>query len=331
MNSGDLESKLQEFRVWSMTDGGFSRQSVPKQIRTIRRFGKATDMLNVNREEIIKMILRQSEKGIKPQTLNHVIYDLEAWSRFLGSNVRFPRFKESRAADPWVPKDEEVERIRRAARNNPDRSIAMRNGILMDVLFFGGVRIGELIQINLEDVEEDGIKIRSEKGEAPRKIGLPEKLLDEIREYINYYRSRTDRNALFTTKRGRVNYQYARNICHVEGTRAGVPKFHAHAARHWCATSLLRGQDSIDIRKVQIHLGHSSLSSTQRYTHLTQQEVADEVRSKMAKFFREGKNMMISANLNESELELDGATEISPQTHESITTVLNMEGGSCHA
>ena len=70
--------------------------------------------------------------------------------------------------------------------------------------------------------------------------------------------------------------------------KTGVPRFHAHAARHWCATALLR-RDShgarLDIREIQIHPGHASLSSTQVYTHLTGREVSKHSSEKMGRVF----------------------------------------------
>ena len=67
----------------------------------------------------------------------------------------------------------------------------------------------------------------------------------------------------------------------------GIPKFHAHAARHWCATILLK-RDSQgkrpDIREVQIHLGHRSLSSTQWYTHVKKRDVTDHSSEHMEPF-----------------------------------------------
>ena len=61
-------------------------------------------------------------------------------------------------------------------------------------------------------------------------------------------------------------------------------KFHWHAARHWCVTALLKGYQGtkpIDVRMVQINLGHRSLRTTQRYTHVSQYEVAEMVRSRL--------------------------------------------------
>ncbi len=93
----------------------------------------------------------------------------------------------------------------------------------------------------------------------------------------------------------------------------GVKKFHWHAARHWCATALLkgyRGTKPIDIRMVQIHLGHRSLRTTQRYTHVTQQEVAEVVRSRLGEIFQGSGQMTEVVWMHESGLKLHGAARI---------------------
>ena len=106
-------------------------------------------------------------------------------------------------------------------------------------------------------------------------------MLGEIKEYIDRYRANSDPKALFTTNKGRITYHYARKKLKEIGARAGVPKFHPHAARHKCATMLIsgyRGSPPLDIRMVQIHLGHVSLSTTQQYTHIRSETVANVVR-----------------------------------------------------
>ena len=289
-----------EYRQWARTYGGYHATStIPKQIRTIRRLGEICDMMKPkeNLETILDGLVRDSDRGVKPQTLNHVIYDIEAWARFLGQPMVIPRFKQSRSAEPWIPTDDEVHRIREAASKHGDRAVTSRNRCIIDVLFAGGLRIGELIKLNLSDLDGKLLRVPSEKGEPERMIGLPESLSTRLHEYIEKYRSPTDREALFTTTVGRLNYNYARKMVKSIATMAGVPKFHAHAARHWCATTLLkrdsRGQ-RLDIREVQIHLGHKSLSSTQVYTHLKEREVAEHSSEHMESFFRSGVKIMDS-------------------------------------
>ena len=298
----ELEAKLLEYRQWARTYGGYHATStIPKQIRTIRRFGEICDMLNPKAgvNEVLDELVKESDRGIKPQTLNHVIYDLEAWARFLGQPINIPRFKASRSQEPWIPTDEDVVKIRKAAASFGDRANASRNSCMVDLLFAGGMRIGELIRINLEHVDGNLLTIMSEKGEAPRIIGLPQSLAERLHEYIDKYRSKTDPVALFTTGKGRMNYGWARNIIKLIAKRAGIPKFHAHAARHWCATALLRdGKDGrhLDIREVQIHLGHASLASTQVYTHIKSRDVAERASEHMGEFFRMNEISVNDAN-----------------------------------
>lgn len=59
------------------------------------------------------------------------------------------------------------------------------------------------------------------------------------------------------------------------GKKAGVEELHPHALTHFCATRLLKA--GIDLRKIQIHLGHSDISSTTLYTHLMTSEVQKEI------------------------------------------------------
>ena len=315
-----LEAKMLEYRQWARTYGGYhSVSTIPKQVRTIRRFGEICDMLSPkeNMEFILDELVRDSERGVKPQTLNHVIYDIEAWARFLGVPIILPKFKESLPPEPWIPIDEDVMKIRKYAASEPNRAQASRDSCLIDLLFAGGMRIGELIQINKEDLDGNILTIRSEKGEAPRVIGLPDSLVDRLSVYVERYRIASDDHAMFTTLKGRLNYNWARNLIKRIAIKAGVPKFHAHAARHWCATTLLRRDPSgkrLDIREVQIHLGHSSLSSTQRYTHIRGQEVAEHVKERMGEFFRMKGEMVESikrgSNPHGTEPELSGSAGI---------------------
>ena len=135
----------------------------------------------------------------------------------------------------------------------------------------------------------------------------------EIQGLIEYYRYNSDTAALFTTRRRRMSYHYVRNILRQIGARAGVPRFHAHAARHWCAIALLRGifgHKPLDICMVQIHLGHKSLKTTQRYTHVSQLEVADQVQKWLGKFFRGDEKMNEVLERNESGPGYSGAARI---------------------
>ena len=86
-----------------------------------------------------------------------------------------------------------------------------------------------------------------------------------------------------------ITYAGLRKLSKVMGLSAGVTQFHWHAARHWGATAYLYGRlgvPPLGIRSVQKLLGHVSLKTTQRYTHVTDRDVAKEVISAQRKLFR---------------------------------------------
>lgn len=145
--------------------------------------------------------------------------------------------------------------------------------------------------MNLGDLEWNLLAVKGEKGEVTRILGLPEFLVRQLDYYRRLFRYSSDAYALFTTRISRIDYNYARNLVKKIALDAGVPKFHAHVARHWYATTLLKRSKigrQLDIREIQIHLGHASLASTEVYTHLQGNEVAKHASERMTDFFRGG-------------------------------------------
>lgn len=104
--------------------------------------------------------------------MNNQRKDLDAFFRFLGVKIELPVYPEPPLPDPRIPTDEEALALLKAASSARDRGTAARNKIIMELLMFGGIRRGELIQINLDDIKENGIRIRLEKREVERLIGL---------------------------------------------------------------------------------------------------------------------------------------------------------------
>ena len=84
------------------------------------------------------------------------------------------------------------------------KEIWFRNRVIIEVLAYTGIRIGELEKINIEDVKDGYLYIRSEKMERDRLVPLPQGLQEDIKEYVEKYRMRSDPRALFTSEKGRM-------------------------------------------------------------------------------------------------------------------------------
>ena len=139
----------------------------------------------------------------------------------------------------------------------------------------GGMRVSELLRMNLDERRDRGYFIRSSKKEKDRFVGLSPSTLEMLDRYVAEFRQKTDPKALWTGDYGRLKSAVIRKLVKEAGIAAGIPQLHPHALRHYCATTLLKS--GLDMRKIQIHLGHRSIESTQRYTHLLSSDVQVEV------------------------------------------------------
>ena len=281
MNEEKLLLDLVKMENWGISYGAYSRSTLTRATRRLKQLNKVIDLYDLSEIKLQEYVRDRLKKGATESALNHEFKDLRVWVKYKNLDIKLPKLKEARTKEAWIPTDEEMERIIKTVESGIDPSARRRSSCIIKILFFGGIRIGELIRLDVGDVLENGIYVISEKGEPPRIVGLPDDVLGEIKEYIDRYRANSDPKALFTTNKGRITYHYARKKIKEIGARAGVPKFHPHAARHKCATMLIsgyRGSPPLDIRMVQIHLGHVSLSTTQQYTHIRSETVANVVR-----------------------------------------------------
>ncbi|MBM2617615.1 tyrosine recombinase XerC [Actinoplanes sp. LDG1-06] len=149
----------------------------------------------------------------------------------------------------------------------------LRDRAVLEMLYATGVRVSELCGLNQADLDEARRVVRVfGKGAKERAVpyGLPaQKALDDYRRLARpQLTTATSGDALFLgIKGGRLQQTVVRRIVDAAARAAGLPHTSPHDLRHSAATHLLDG--GADLRAVQDLLGHSSLSSTQIYTHVS--------------------------------------------------------------
>jgi len=302
------EKTLFEFRKWAVAYGGYSEVTAKKDVRNVRRISKDIDVMNISEKMLYDFVDIELKRGKGPGAINSEMRFMIAWKKFRGIDMKVPRLRKPPSPDPWFPTDDEVRTILKSIERTEDPSTLWRDKVLMELLFFTGARASEVLRIAMDDVRDEGVFIRSSKGEKPRFVPLPQDIMDHVRKYIENYRISTDQKSLLTTKDGRMTYNYLRARVSLIGDRAGVPRMHPHAARHWFATSLLKA--GTDIRVIQEVLGHADLSSTQVYTHLARTDIGRMVRPISSELFRkstEPGEVQIPVGTHG---ELDGTAEI---------------------
>ena len=157
-----------------------------------------------------------------------------------------------------------------------------RDANILELLYATGLRVTELVSLNVQDFNDQEAYIRCwGKGSKERIVYLYPNAVIQLKRYINKARpvqlgNKTKQTALFVNHRGeRLTRQWVWTILKSYGERANIgQRITPHTLRHSFATHLL--QNGASLRHVQELLGHSSISTTQVYTHLTNAHIHQE-------------------------------------------------------
>ena len=176
---------------------------------------------------------------------------------------------------------EEIEKLISATEENID--LAKRNRCMIEVLYGCGLRVSELTELQISNInfKENYLKIQG-KGDKVRFVPLADYTADFIKNYINNIRSKQKINPkhsdiLFLNSRGaQISRQMVFLIIKEIVRKAGIQKnISPHTFRHSFATHLL--QNGADLRFIQEMLGHSSITTTEIYTHLNTEELHETI------------------------------------------------------
>ncbi len=165
-------------------------------------------------------------------------------------------------------------------------SFMSRDRAILELLYSTGMRVAELVSRNVDhlDFETEMLTVRG-KGNKERMVPVGRPAREAVRKWLSSRQQLMqeragrglvlEKEALFLNSRGsRLTTRSVERIVRAYGERAGIPQtVTPHALRHSFATHLL--EMGADLRSVQELLGHASLSTTQRYTHLTLDHLAE--------------------------------------------------------
>jgi integrase/recombinase XerC len=178
-----------------------------------------------------------------------------------------------------LPKTLDVDQIKSLLEAGTNSTIEIRDLAMFELFYSSGIRLSELAQLNLTDIDltDKSLMVRSGKGGKSRMLPIGSKAVVAINTWLKHrIKSITStETALFISTRGTRLGQRSIELrlkqwCKKKGIAENI---HPHMLRHSFATHLL--ESSQDLRAVQELLGHSNISTTQIYTHLDFQHLAD--------------------------------------------------------
>jgi site-specific recombinase XerD len=211
--------------------------------------------------EYVAELGRARPRKLAPATIARKVAAIRSFLRFTLGPTRVPdgSFAPKRPRRlPETPKPEEIDAA--LAELDGDGALALRNRALVEVVYSAGLRASEAVGLDLVDVdfEREQLHVRG-KGGKERIVPLGEEAAHLLARYLHEARPglvRGAQNAVFVSARGRrLDTSTLRRIF-----------AHPHRLRHAFATHLLEG--GADMRTIQELLGHSSLSTTQIYSHV---------------------------------------------------------------
>ncbi len=188
-----------------------------------------------------------------------------------------------------------------------------KSKLMIGLIYACGLRVSELVNLKIHnlDFNEKVGYVRQSKNKKDRMFNIPNFLFDELKNQCKIQESK-GKEYLFTGFKGKLSTRNIQSIVQKATKRAGINKpAHVHTLRHSFATHLL--ESGVDIRKIQELLGHADLSTTQIYTHISNEELK-KVRSPIdvlnqPQEFGNSVNQITNSQTNMCKYLGDGASE----------------------
>ncbi|MEQ8907608.1 MAG: site-specific integrase [Vicingaceae bacterium] len=222
----------------------------------------------IGEEEIRAFILQLQHEGYSDSSVNQHINAIKFYYEVvMGMPNRFYSIERPKKKKklPVILSKSEVHQMMCVTTN-------LKHRCVLGLLYSSGLRRNELLHLKIEDVDSDRmmLHVRDAKGGKDRMTLLSEKLLKELRLYYKYFKPK---EFLIEGKYGGM-YTGASvlNIVKQAAKRAGIKKnVSPHTLRHSFATHLL--EDGVDLRYIQVLLGHNSSRTTEIYTHVANKQL----------------------------------------------------------
>jgi integrase/recombinase XerD len=262
---------------------GLARNSLSAYATDLRRFGehiaeKEIDLENVERIHIVRYFQTLRRAGISARSVARALAAIRGLFRFLVGERHLKNDPTENLENPklWttLPKSLQASEVE-ALLAAPDRTTAegLRDAAMLELLYATGLRVTELIHVKLDDLVMDAGFLRTVgKGSKERIVPFGDSARDAIVKYLERGRAdfakQTDPH-VFLSNRGRAMSRQSFWMKIVRYARqAGIrSRISPHVLRHSFATHLL--ENGADLRSVQLMLGHSDISTTQIYTHVS--------------------------------------------------------------
>lgn len=282
----DNNDYIADFMVYLELELNYSDHTIASYSNDLNRLS-----IYLGKKNILKLSVRDIEKYLKtlsdlsPASISHAISSLRTFYNYyikLGNisvnpmdSIRQPKL------GSHLPDYLTIEEVDKLLTIHVNDGFTARNKAILELMYATGLRISEVVSLEFKNIDiEDCIVRVMGKGSKERIVPINDAAIDALNAYIKEYRTEmligNVHNYIFVNNHGKMmTRQGVFKMIKAECQKKGLDKnISPHTLRHTFATHLL--ENGADLRIIQELLGHSDISTTQIYTHLTNKKLHDD-------------------------------------------------------
>lgn len=283
----DFNKRIDEFCDYLLIDKHYSKNTIESYKRDLLKYYnyfKVDYVQNINKDDVKKYLKYLNEENMNERSIARNISSLKSFYKYLiidkiindnpVESISLPKLGKKL---PNTLSEEDINKLLDIKLND---NYSYRNKAMLELMYATGLRVSELVNLKVYDVNLDEAIVKTMgKGSKERIIPIGDYALNSLKVYIDEYRSslfkREVNDYLFLNNHGKkMTRQGFFKIIKKLASEQGIKKdFSPHTLRHSFATHLL--SHGADLRIIQELLGHSDVSTTQIYTHVSNEELED--------------------------------------------------------
>lgn len=280
-----LKEIIEDFSRYLLIDKGYSNNTIESYNRDLAmflEFNGNVDIGSITNKKIKEYLIYLKEKKLNEKSISRNISCLKSFYKYLLLEKKIKNNPTDTIAIPklkkMLPSTLTVEEIFKLLDIKLIDNYSYRNKAMLELMYATGIRVSELINLKVYDISINEAIIRTVgKGNKERIIPIGDYALNSLKIYLNEYRSKLLKTEpcdyLFLNNHGKkMTRQGCFKIIKKIAVEQGITKeISPHTLRHSFATHLLKY--GADLRTIQELLGHSDISTTQIYTHISNEEL----------------------------------------------------------
>lgn len=273
---------IKEFLTYTQVEKGLSRNTLESYARDLTRLEQwanksSKPVQELTRQDLRKWISQLSRDGLAPTSVARAVSAVRGFFNFLMLDGHIKRHPTGDLDTPqqfaYLPRflaEDEINQLFAAPDISTEEGI--RDRALLELMYAAGLRVSELVSVKESDVDlQAGLLVCHGKGSKERRVPVGKSAIHWLQQYgaVKAGYGKTSSPYLFFNRGKPLTRQFVWTTIKRYAAKAKIKDISPHTLRHSFATHLL--QHGADSRSVQALLGHSDISTTQIYTHITDQ------------------------------------------------------------